>query len=60
MKSDIDGNCTSKLYDNRNDFNFSIVICPSLCSNISSPPAYIPFSLSLFDTQWHALRIFNF
>ena len=37
---DIDGNLTTKLHDKRDDFNFSIVNFPYLCSNIPSSAAY--------------------
>ena len=40
LEMDIDGNLTTKLYDKRDDFNFSIVNFPYLCSNIPSSPAY--------------------
>ena len=36
-----DGNkLSTKLYDKRDDFNFSIVNFPYLCSNIPTSPAY--------------------
>ena len=40
LEKDSDGNLTTKLYDKRDDFNFSIVNFPYLCSNIPSSPAY--------------------
>lgn len=39
---------------------FFIVRFPYLCSNISISPAYGVWSLSWFDTQWHALRKISF
>ena len=40
LEKDSDGNLTTKLYDKRDDFNFSIVNFPYLCRNIPSSPAY--------------------
>ena len=40
LEKDITGNLTTKLYDNFDDFNFSIVIFPYLCSNLPLLPAY--------------------
>ena len=40
LEKDTNGNLTTKLYDKRDDFNFSIVNFPYLCSNIPSSPAY--------------------
>jgi hypothetical protein len=37
---DSKGRLRMKLYDERNDLNFPIVKCPSICSNISAAPAY--------------------
>jgi len=37
---DSDGKLCTKLYDKRDDFTFSIVNFPFLCSNIPSSPAY--------------------
>ena len=37
---DTDGKITTQLYDKRDDFNFSIVNFPYLCSNIPASPAY--------------------
>ena len=37
---DINGKLTTQLYDKRDDFSFSIVNFPYLCSNIPSSPAY--------------------
>ena len=37
---DYDGKLTTQLYDKRDDFNFSIVNFPYLCSNIPLSPAY--------------------
>jgi hypothetical protein len=34
LKLDINGKITTQLYDKRDDFNFSIVNFPYLCSNI--------------------------
>ena len=40
FEKDTNGNLTTKLYDKRDDFNFSIVNFSYLCSNIPSLPAY--------------------
>jgi hypothetical protein len=40
LKLDTNGKITTQLYDKRNDFNFSIVNFPYLCSNIPASPAY--------------------
>ena len=40
LEKDLNGILTTKLYDKRDDFNFSIVNFPYLCSNIPSSPAY--------------------
>lgn len=40
LKKDANGKLTIKLYDKRDNFNFSNVNSPYLCSNISSSPAY--------------------
>jgi hypothetical protein len=40
LKLDTNGKSTTKLYDKRDDFNFSIVNFPHLCSNIPASPAY--------------------
>lgn len=40
VEKDVNGNLTTKLYDKRDDFNFSIVNFPYLCSNLTSSPAY--------------------
>ena len=37
---DKDQHLTTKIYDKRDDFNFSIVNFPFLCSNIPGSPAY--------------------
>ena len=37
---DINGKLTTQLYDKRDDFSFSTVNFPYLCSNIPSSPAY--------------------
>jgi hypothetical protein len=39
LKLDINGKLTTLLYDKRDDFNFSIVNFPFLCSNIPILPA---------------------
>jgi hypothetical protein len=39
-KLDTNGERTTHVYDKRDDFNFSIVSFPYLCSNIPAPPAY--------------------
>jgi hypothetical protein len=40
LKLDTDGKITTQLYDKREDFIFSIVNFPYLCSNITASPAY--------------------
>jgi hypothetical protein len=40
LKLDINGKMMTQLYDKRDDFNFSIVNFPYLCSNIPASPAY--------------------
>jgi hypothetical protein len=40
LKLDTNGKITTQLYDKRNNFNFSIVNFPYLCSNIPASPAY--------------------
>jgi hypothetical protein len=40
LKLDTSGKITTQLYDKRDDFNFSIVNFPYLCSNIPASPAY--------------------
>jgi hypothetical protein len=40
LKLDTNGKIMTQLYDKRDDFNFSIVNFPYLCSNISASPAY--------------------
>jgi hypothetical protein len=40
LKLDTNGKITTQLYDKRDDFNFSIVNFPYLCSNILASPAY--------------------
>ena len=37
---DSEGRLSTKLYDERDDFNFSIVNFPFICSNIPAAPAY--------------------
>jgi hypothetical protein len=37
---DSEGRLRMKLYDERNDLNFPIVKCLSICSNISAAPVY--------------------
>jgi hypothetical protein len=37
---DKNGKMTTQLYDKRDDFNFSIVNFPYMCSNIPASPAY--------------------
>jgi hypothetical protein len=39
LKLDTNGKITTQLYDKRNDFSFSIVNFPYLCSNIPVSPA---------------------
>ena len=40
LNIDINGKLTTQRYDKRDDFSFSIVNFPYLCSNIPSSPAY--------------------
>ena len=40
LNIDIKGKLTTQLYDKQDDFSFSIVNFPYLCSNIPSSPAY--------------------
>jgi hypothetical protein len=40
LKLDTNGKITTQLYNKRDDFNFSIVNFPYLCSNIPASPAY--------------------
>jgi hypothetical protein len=40
LKLDTNSKITTQLYDKRDDFNFSIVNFPYLCSNIPASPAY--------------------
>ena len=40
LNIDLNGKLTTQLYDKRDDFSFSIVNFPYLCSNIPSSPAY--------------------
>jgi hypothetical protein len=40
LKLDRNGKFSTQLYDKRDDFNFSIVNVPYLCSNIPASPAY--------------------
>jgi hypothetical protein len=40
LKLDTNGKLTTQLYDKQDDFNFSIVNFPYLCSNVPSSPAY--------------------
>jgi hypothetical protein len=39
LKIDSEGRLRTKLYDKRDDFNFSIVNFPFICSNIPAAPA---------------------
>jgi hypothetical protein len=40
LKLDTNGKVTSQLYDKRDNFNFSIVNFPYICSNIPASPAH--------------------
>ena len=40
LEIDSEGQLRTKLYDTRDDFNFTIVIIPFICSNIPTAPAY--------------------
>ena len=49
---DSEGRLRTKLYDKRDDFNFSIVNFPFICSNIPAVPAYgvyISLMISLIE-----------
>ena len=61
LNIDINGKLTTQLYDKQDDFSFSIVNFPYLCSNIPLSPAYgVCVSLNLFDTQELVLRMISF
>jgi hypothetical protein len=49
----------TKLYDKRDDFNFSIVTFPFICSNIPAAPAYgvYIFQLIRYSRTWGPIRI---
>lgn len=47
LEKDDYGNLKTKLYDKRDDFNFSIVSLPYLCSNIPSLPILWCICLSI-------------
>jgi hypothetical protein len=47
LKLDTNGKITTQLYDKRDDFNFSIVNFPYLCSNIPASPVYGVYILQL-------------
>jgi hypothetical protein len=57
LEIDSDGRLRTKLYNKRDDFNFSIVNCPFICSNIPAAPAYgiyisqfmVPIRISLIE-----------
>ena len=55
LKLDSDGKLTTQLYDKRDDFNFSIVNFPYLCSNNPASPAYP----NLFNMQDPARNTIN-
>jgi hypothetical protein len=40
LEIDSEGRLRTKLYDNRDDFNFPIVNLPFICSNIPAAPVY--------------------
>jgi hypothetical protein len=62
LKLDINGKLTwLKLYDKRDDFNFSIVNFPYLRSNIPSSSAYGVYIFAADSLQWSSLPIqYNF
>jgi hypothetical protein len=43
LKIDSEGQLRTKLYDNRDDFNFPIFNFPFICSNIPAAPAYVVY-----------------
>jgi hypothetical protein len=47
LKLETNGKLTTQLYDKLDDFNFSIVNFPYLCSNIPASPAYDVYILQL-------------
>ena len=49
---DTNGKITSQLYDKLDDFNFSIVNFPYLCSNIPASPAYGVYISQLIRYAW--------
>ena len=52
LEIDSEGRLRTKLYDKRDDFNFSIVNFPFICSNIPAAPAYgvyISLMISLIE-----------
>jgi hypothetical protein len=42
LEIDSEGLLRTKLYDKRDDFNFTIVNFPFICSNIPTVPSYLP------------------
>ena len=40
LEFDDSGQLSTKIYDKRDDFNFKIINCPNMCSNIPASPAY--------------------
>ena len=40
LEFDDSGQISTKIYDKRDDFNFKIINCSNMCSNISTSPAY--------------------
>jgi len=57
FEHDINGTLTTKLYDKRDDFNFTIVNYPFLDSNIPSSPVLVFTCRSCFDIQEPVIRI---
>jgi hypothetical protein len=65
LKLDTNGKLTTQLYDKRDDFNFSIVNFPNLCTNIPASPAYGVYisqliryarACSAYDQFLHVIR----
>jgi hypothetical protein len=56
LKLDTNSKLTTQLNDKQDDFNFSIVNFPYLCSNIPISPAYGVFTVSFTDSFPQMLR----
>jgi hypothetical protein len=49
LKLNTDSKITTQLYDKQDDFNFSIVNFPHLCSKIQDSPAHVVYIWQLFQ-----------